>query len=88
LVAWLLFVRALGRQLARTTRLTDPRTAAFAVGATGGLVSHLFELFWTANHGFASYGIVYVLAGLCVAAQRIPSLGMLKEASRTEPRVM
>jgi threonine/homoserine efflux transporter RhtA len=40
----------------------------FGVGAAGGFVDHLGEVFWTASMSFPVYWIIYVLAGLRAGA--------------------
>ena len=39
--------------------------AAIGVGAIGGFVMQLWEVFWTAAMSFPSYGVMYVVLGLC-----------------------
>jgi O-antigen ligase len=63
LLAWLLWARAVFAVTLSPT--TSVSRAVMGVGAAGGFVAHLWEVFWTACMSFPAYGVIYVLVGLC-----------------------
>lgn len=70
LAAFLLWIRTLYALLLRQ-RPPDGPGVVPAIAAAGGFSGHLWEIFWTAGMSFPAYGIVYVLMGLVVAADRL-----------------
>src|SRR5262249_24517118 len=69
-IAWLLFLRSVGRELSKTTRRAQAWDAAVGIGALSGFVMQLWEVFWTAGMGFSSYGVMYVIIGICAGLNR------------------
>ncbi len=66
----LMFVTAV-RLALRLTRARDPFIATFALGASGGLVAMLWEMYWDTFQAFPYNGLLWLLFGLLAAAWRI-----------------
>jgi O-antigen ligase len=69
--AYVLLLRAMGRQLGGSTNVESTSHGAFASGAMGGLVAHLWELFWTSGMSFPAYGVIYAMLGISMGAARL-----------------
>lgn len=65
IVAWAVFLRAVGREFAATSRRRNDWDATVGVGALAGFAMQLWEVFWSAAMPFPSYGVIYVILGVC-----------------------
>ncbi|GEM_PF-1718573 len=70
-VACVLLLRAMWGVFERSTRWPDRWWAAVACGFFGGFVAHLWEVFWTSSMSYPAYGVIWLMAGLCVAMDEV-----------------
>jgi O-antigen ligase len=70
LIAWILFLRAVGREFSSTSRRFHSWDAAVGIGALSGFVMQLWEVFWTSSMGFPPYGVMYLILGVCAGLNR------------------
>src|SRR5579871_4028008 len=70
-VAYVLLLRAMWGVFERSTRWPDRWWAAVACGFFGGFVAHLWEVFWTSSMSYPAYGVIWLMAGLCVAMDEV-----------------
>jgi O-antigen ligase len=70
-LAYLLCLRAIWRVFERGSRWADRWWAAVACGFLGGFAAHSWEVFWTSAMSYPSYGVIWLMAGLCIAMDAV-----------------
>lgn len=69
--AYLLWVLAVWRVFERSSRWDDRWWATVACGFLGGFAAHLWEIFWTSGMSYPAYGVIWLMAALCVAMDSV-----------------
>lgn len=70
LIAWILFLRATGREFSKTSWRSHSWDATVGIGALSGFAMQLWEVFWTSGMSFPAYGVIYILLGVCAGLNR------------------
>ncbi len=84
-VAYLLWVRGVWNVFSHATRWGDRWWAAVACGCLGGFVAHSWEIFWTSGMSYPAYGVIWLMAGLCVAMDEVLRMRARAAAGALEP---
>jgi O-antigen ligase len=84
-VAYLLWIRGVWKVFSHATRWGDRWWAAVACGCLGGFAAHSWEIFWTSGMSYPAYGVIWLMAGLCVAMDEVLRMRAAAAAGALEP---
>jgi O-antigen ligase len=72
-VAFVFWLRAALRLARRASRWTVQPYGILGVGVLGGLIVHMWEVFWTQCMSFPAYGLLWLLLALLVTSEALTS---------------
>jgi O-antigen ligase len=68
-IALFLFLRTAVRLTRSASRSAEPALGVLGVGIFGGLIVHMWEVFWTQSMSFPVYGLLWMLLAILVAGR-------------------